>query len=95
LALRGEDTGNPHEGCAWTGDLHGAAQLQHHETFAPLFRQLAAEAVGYLEALEFNRQRVALHLQRAWPVVSEEEQVIDWPPLPSQCPSRCDLLPQR
>lgn len=76
LALRGEAIGNPQEGCAWTGDLHGVAQLQHHDTFAPLLRQLAAEALGYVEALGFDRQRVALHLQRAWPVVSEEGQVI-------------------
>jgi len=76
LALRGEATGNPEEGCAWTGDLHGADQLHHHPVFAPLLGRLAAEAAGYVEALGFERGRVALHVQRAWPVVSEEGQVI-------------------
>lgn len=76
LALRGAATGNPQQGCAWTGDLHGVGQIHHHPAFVPLLRLLAAEARGYVEALGFAPQRVALHLQRAWPVVSEEGQGI-------------------
>jgi uncharacterized protein (TIGR02466 family) len=76
LRLRGEATGNPQEGCAWTGDLHGAGELHHHPAFAPLLGRLAAAAGDYVAALGFERQRVALHLQRAWPVVSEEGQGI-------------------
>ena len=76
LALRGGATGNPEAGCAWTGDLHGVGQLHHHPAFAPLLERLAAEAAGYVAALGFDRSRVALHLQRAWPVVSEEGQGI-------------------
>jgi uncharacterized protein (TIGR02466 family) len=76
LALRGEATGNPEEGCAWTGDLNGQGNLHHHPAFVPLLRQLAAEALAYVEALGFGQGRVALHLQRAWPVVSEEGQGI-------------------
>ncbi|MEB3303594.1 MAG: putative 2OG-Fe(II) oxygenase [Cyanobacteriota bacterium] len=76
LGLRGEATGNPQEGCAWTGDLHGAGQLHHHPAFAPLLGRLAARAADYVEALGFERSRVALHLQRAWPVVSDMGQGI-------------------
>jgi hypothetical protein len=76
LLLRGEATGNPQEGCAWTGDLHGVGQLHHHPAFAPLLAQLAAAAADYVAALGFARSRVALHVQRAWPVVSEEGQGI-------------------
>ena len=76
LRLRGEATGNPLEGCAWTGDLHGVGQLHHHPAFAPLLKRLAGEAAGYVAALGFDRNRLALHLQRAWPVVSEEGQGI-------------------
>jgi uncharacterized protein (TIGR02466 family) len=76
LALRGEARGNPLEGCAWTGDLHGVGHLHHHPAFAPLLERLALEATGYVAALGFDRSRVAVHLQRAWPVVSEEGQGI-------------------
>jgi len=76
LALRGEATGNPLEGCAWTGDLHGVGQLHHHPAFAPLLARLGAAAATYVTALGFERSRVALHVQRAWPVVSEEGQGI-------------------
>ena len=40
LSLRGEATGNPSEGCAWTGDLNGVWQLHHHPAFAPLVAQV-------------------------------------------------------
>ncbi|MFN9426970.1 MAG: putative 2OG-Fe(II) oxygenase [Cyanobacteriota bacterium] len=76
LALRGAATGNSQEGCAWTGDLHGESCLHHHPAFAPLLQRLAEEAAAYVAALGFARSRLALHLQRAWPVVSEEGQAI-------------------
>lgn len=76
LALRGEARGNPEEGCAWTGDLHGVSQLQRNPTCAPLLERIGREAARYVEALGFDRSRVSLHLQRAWPVVSEEGQGI-------------------
>jgi hypothetical protein len=76
LAIRGEATGNPGEGCAWTGDLHGKGLVHHHPAFVPLLERLAAAAADYVDALGFDRRRVALHLQRAWPVVSEEGQGI-------------------
>jgi hypothetical protein len=76
LRLRGEASGNPQEGCAWTGDLHGVWQLQRHSAFAPLLAELLGHAGAYLEALGFDRSRLALHLQRCWPVVSEAGQVV-------------------
>jgi hypothetical protein len=74
LRLRGAATGNPQEGCAWTGDLHGHGQLHQLPTFAPLLRQLAQAVGDYVGALGFDRRQLALFLQRAWPVVSEEGQ---------------------
>jgi uncharacterized protein (TIGR02466 family) len=67
---------NPNPGCAWTGDLHGVGQLHRHPTFAPLVTTLTGHAAAYLEGLGFERSRVALHIQRCWPVVSELDQVV-------------------
>jgi hypothetical protein len=76
LRLRGEETGNPQEGCAWTGDLHGVGRLHRLPPFAPLLRTLLGHSGAYLEALGFDRSLVALHLQRSWPVLSELGQVV-------------------
>jgi len=69
LALRGQDPSE--EGVAWTGDVRGAGELHHDPLFAPLIGQLAVHAGDYLAALGFDRRRVALHVQRSWPVISE------------------------
>jgi hypothetical protein len=76
LALRGEAEGNPAQGCAWTGDLNGVWQLQRRPAFAPLIGVLLEQARAYLEAVGFDPTRVALHLQRCWPVVSEPGQLV-------------------
>jgi uncharacterized protein (TIGR02466 family) len=76
LALRGESRSNPDPGCAWTGDLHGVWNLQGHPTFAPLVAELCSHARTFLTQLGFDLDRVALHIQRCWPVVSEPDQVI-------------------
>ncbi len=76
LALRGQASGNPEPGCAWTGDINGVWQLQRLEAFAGLCQQVQHQAWAYLEALGFDRSAVALHIQRAWPVVSEAGQVV-------------------
>ncbi len=76
LALRGHAEGNPDPACAWTGDLNGVWQLHRQESFAWLVRQLEAQAWAYLEALGFDPRQVALHIQRAWPVVSGPGQVV-------------------
>ena len=72
---RGADS-NPDPGCAWTGDLNGAWRLHRHPSFQTLLQTLLTHAWAYLEALGFDRNRVALHLQRCWPVVSEHGQVV-------------------
>jgi len=74
--LQGEAGSNPDPGCAWTGDLNGVWQLHRHPTFAPLITTLTGHAAAYLERLGFDRSRVALHIQRCWPVVSEVGQVV-------------------
>jgi uncharacterized protein (TIGR02466 family) len=75
-ALRGEAGSNPDPGCAWTGDLNGVWQLHRHPVFAPLISDLVDQAEAYLAQLGFDRSQVALHIQRCWPVLSEEGQVV-------------------
>lgn len=67
---------NPDPGCAWTGDLNGVWQLQRQPGFAPLIEAICHHARAYLEGLGFDPNRVALHIQRCWPVVSEHGQVV-------------------
>lgn len=74
--LQAGASSNPDPGCAWTGDLNGAWQLHQHPVFGSLMGTLLPHAWSYLEALGFHRKRVALHLQRSWPVVSELGQVV-------------------
>jgi uncharacterized protein (TIGR02466 family) len=74
LALRGEVS--LEEGVAWTGDVHGAGELHLEPLFAPLIGRLAGHAWAYLEALGFAGTRVALHVQRSWPVISEAGQQV-------------------
>ncbi|MEB3235951.1 MAG: TIGR02466 family protein [Cyanobacteriota bacterium] len=75
-ALRGEACGNPNPGCGWTGDLHGVWQLHRDATFAPLIAELVGHAQAYLQQLGFERRRLALHIQRCWPVLCEPDQVV-------------------
>ena len=74
--LRGLASSNPDPGCAWTGDLNGVWQLQRHPAFAPLISVLTGHAEAFLQQLGFDPNSVALHLQRCWPVLSEEGQVV-------------------
>ena len=76
LALRGGAVSNPDPGCAWTGDLHGIGSLHRHPVFAPLIARIGRHAWAYLEATGFATDRLALHIQRSWPVVSEVGQVV-------------------
>jgi len=75
-SLQAGASSNPNPGCAWTGDLNGAWQLHRHPAFTPLLDRLLEQAWTCLEALGFDQQRICLHLQRCWPVVSEPGQVV-------------------
>lgn len=74
--LRGEAESNPDPGCAWTGDLNGVWQLHLHPRFAALAAMVSGHAQAYLQQLGFEAARVALFLQRCWPVLSEPGQVV-------------------
>jgi hypothetical protein len=76
LALRGEDSGNPHPGCAWTGDINGVWRVHQLPAFAAISDQVRRHAWAYLEQLGFHCDQVALHIQRSWPVVSEPGQAV-------------------
>ena len=76
LRLRGEAEGNPSEGCAWTGDLHGVWQIHQQEPFQALAQRVVDQAWSYLDSLGFTRSQVALHLQRCWPVISDWDQAV-------------------
>ena len=76
LELRGAAEGNPNEGCAWTGDLHGVWQLHQQQPFQALAQLVVEQAWSYLDSLGFARSQVALHLQRCWPVVSDWDQLV-------------------
>jgi len=75
-ALRGDACSNPNPDCAWTGDLHGIWRLHEHPLFAALIAELAGHARTYLDQLGFDPARVALHIQRCWPVLSEPGQAL-------------------
>lgn len=76
LELRGDAEGNPQQGCAWTGDLNGVWQIHRLPAFAAISRAVEREAWAYLQGLGFDPAQLALHIQRAWPVVSEPGQVV-------------------
>ena len=76
LALRGGAASNPDPGCAWTGDLNGVWQLHRHPLFAGLVATVAQQAEIYMQELGLQPSQLALHLQRCWPVLSEEGQVV-------------------
>ena len=76
LALRGSAEGNPQEGCAWTGDINGIWQLHRLAPFSGVTEQLRRHSWSYLQQLGFDTARLALHIQRAWPVVSAPGQVV-------------------
>ncbi len=74
--LRGEAASNPDPACAWTGDLNSVWQLHEHTSFSALAAGVSGHAQTYLRQLGFDPLRVALLLQRCWPVLSEPGQVV-------------------
>ncbi len=76
LAMRGDASSNPAEGCAWTGDLNGVWQLHEHPDFRDLVDQVTTRVWRYLALTGFDVDAVDLHLQRCWPVLSDWGQVV-------------------
>ncbi len=58
------------EGRAWTGDIHGVAQVHQDARFAWLVQQVEQHTRQYLQELGLALEEVALYIQRAWPVIS-------------------------
>lgn len=61
---------------AWTGDLHGVQQIHLDPRFAWIVAQVERHTVEYLTALGVDLSQVCLHIQRAWPIVSRQEQAV-------------------
>lgn len=57
-------------GIAWTGDLNGHELLHNDPRFAALFRAFAKPLADYLDFLQVDRERLALHFTRSWGTVS-------------------------
>ncbi len=61
---------------AWTGDLHGVAQIHQDPRFVWIVEQVEHHTLQYLEELGLDVSQVALYIQRAWPVVSRYQQEV-------------------
>jgi uncharacterized protein (TIGR02466 family) len=61
---------------AWTGDLHGVAQVHRDRRFAWVVEQVEIHTIAYLKALGIDLNQVDLYIQRAWPVVSRSGQAV-------------------
>ena len=60
---------NPNS-AAWTGDVNGVGQIHSDPRFAWLVDQVELHCMEFLEALGLDLGKIALYIQRAWPVVS-------------------------
>lgn len=67
----GDSEVNPSLGCAWIGDLIGVWQLHQHPDFSGLTDLDVEQAWAYLSAVGFDQAKLALHVQRCWPVLSD------------------------
>ncbi|NJN49481.1 MAG: hypothetical protein HC805_06535 [Alkalinema sp. RL_2_19] len=61
---------------AWTGDLHGVQRIHLDSRFGWIVSQVEQHTIAYLTALGVDLSQVALHIQRAWPIVSRQEQAV-------------------
>jgi 5-oxoprolinase (ATP-hydrolysing) subunit B len=68
-------TENPNA-AAWTGDVHGVGQIHSDPRFAWLVNQVEMHCLEYLEALGHDLSKIALYIQRAWPVVSKKGEFV-------------------
>ena len=61
---------------AWTGDFHGVGRIHKHPDFAWVVKQVETHILLYLEELGIDIDKIDLYIQRAWPVVSREDQAV-------------------
>jgi uncharacterized protein (TIGR02466 family) len=61
---------------AWTGDLHGVEKIHIDERFAWIVAQVEMHAQIYLQEIGVDLTKVALYIQRGWPIVSRTEQEV-------------------
>ncbi len=61
---------------AWTGDLHGVAQIHTDRRFQWIVEQVERHSALYLQELGVDLSKVELYIQRAWPIVSRTEQEV-------------------
>jgi uncharacterized protein (TIGR02466 family) len=61
---------------AWTGDLHGVAQIHTNPRFRWIVGQVERHTHIYLQELGVDLSKVDLYIQRAWPIVSRTEQEV-------------------
>jgi len=63
-------------GFAWTGDVNECGQLHERPAFAWLRAEVAREAANFARALGCDLDRLQLHFQSSWPVLSEPEETV-------------------
>lgn len=76
--LQIEDEAGEHryKDMAWTGDVHGVGRIHDDPRFAWLVEQVESHCVEYLKELGHDMERIALYIQRSWPIISRKgEQV--------------------
>jgi uncharacterized protein (TIGR02466 family) len=77
--LQLEQAGNePHNypDRAWTGDIHGVAQIHTDPRFAWIVEQIEMHCLIYLDELGLDLEQLQLYIQRSWPIVSRTSQSV-------------------
>jgi uncharacterized protein (TIGR02466 family) len=59
---------------AWTGDVHGYDRIHQDPRFSWLTDAVGVHAWRYLELLGYDLDEIELHVQRAWPIISQPGQ---------------------
>ena len=61
---------------AWTGDFHGVGRIHKNPNFSWIVEQIETHILLYLEELGIDLSKIDLYIQRAWPVVSRQDQAV-------------------
>lgn len=64
------------ENSSWTGDVHRVDRLHFDPELEWLTNNVREHAVAYLKALGYNLDKIAIHVQRAWPVIAKRGQAV-------------------